>query len=335
MSGQDREIDALKAGVNCATVLERQEWRLDKRGSTRRCWKYRRGAGEVLIVNHEGRGWWDPTGDGKGDVVALLQFLEPGLTFGEARRVLRDLCGIAPTFPPAVATKLKSAPDVPPARRWRARPPLSPGSPTWRYLAETRALEPAVLDAASRADAVREGPHGSAWFAHRDADGAVVGIEMRGPDYRGFSAGGSKTLFQLRGHAPLDAVPFTRLAVLEAPIDAMSLAGIEGLRADTLYVATTGGMGPDTIEALRTLLRGLAAHPESVLAAATDADAAGERIAASVLDLATAVGVRCERLLPHDARKDWNEVAVGRRQAAAMQADSLSRNARSATKGHA
>ena len=316
MSGQDQEIHDLKAGVSCAAVLERQRWRLDKRASTRRCWKYRRGAGEVLIVNHEGRGWWDPTGDGKGDVVALLQFLEPGMTFGQAFRALRDLCGIAPTFPAAVAAKPRSAPDVPPARRWRARPPLSPGSSTSRYLAETRALEPTVLDAASRLDVVREGPRDSAWFAHRDADGAVVGIEMRGPDYRGFSAGGGKTLFQLRGHGPSGATPFTRLAVLEAPIDAMSLAGIEGLRTDTLYVATTGGMGPSTIEALQTSLRGLASYPESVLVAATDADAAGERIAANLLDLATAASVRCERMLPPDARKDWNEVAVARGQAA-------------------
>ncbi len=206
MSGQDREIDDLKAGVSCATVLERQGWRLDKRASTRRCWKYRRGAGEVLIVSHEGRGWWDPTGDRKGDVVALLQFLEPGMAFGEACRALRDLSGIPPAFPAALAAKPGSVSDVPPARRWRARPPLSPGSPTWRYLAETRALEPTVLDAASQADAVREGPHGSAWFAHRDADGAVVGIEMRGPDYRGFSAGGGKTLFQLCGHALLSFI---------------------------------------------------------------------------------------------------------------------------------
>ncbi len=142
MSGHDQEIHDLKAGVNCATILERQAWRLDQRASTRRCWKYRRGAGEVLIVNHEGRGWWDPQGDRKGDVFALLQFLEPGMTFGQACRALRRLSGIVPSFPAAVAARSGSAPDVPPAQRWRARPPLSPGSRTWRYLTDARALDP-------------------------------------------------------------------------------------------------------------------------------------------------------------------------------------------------
>ncbi len=68
MNGQDQEVQELRAGVSCATVLEKQAWRIDKAESTRQCWKYRRGAGEVLIVNHAGRGWWDPRGDSKGDV---------------------------------------------------------------------------------------------------------------------------------------------------------------------------------------------------------------------------------------------------------------------------
>ncbi len=167
MSGQDREIHELRAGVSCATLLERQgqPWQLDKRESTRHCWKYRRGAGEVLIVNHDGRGWWDPHSDRKGDVFALVQFLEPGLNFGQVRRVLRELAGIAPSFPVALAPRRKETPELPPGPRWSARRVLTRGSRTWRYLAEARALEAPVLLAASRADALREGPYGSAWFA--------------------------------------------------------------------------------------------------------------------------------------------------------------------------
>ena len=76
-----------------------------------------------------------------------------------------------------------------------AGPPLSPspndgsdalsssrGSPAWLYLTGERGLPDRILLAARAADAVREGPHGSAWFAHRDAAGCVTGIEMRGPD---------------------------------------------------------------------------------------------------------------------------------------------------------
>ena len=35
-------------------------WRLDRVESTRRSLKYRRSKGEIVIVNHDERGWWDP-----------------------------------------------------------------------------------------------------------------------------------------------------------------------------------------------------------------------------------------------------------------------------------
>jgi hypothetical protein len=65
-------------------VLERTPppWKLDRKESTKLSLKYRRGKGEILIVSHAGRGWWDPTSDGKGDVFRLVQRLEPGLASG-------------------------------------------------------------------------------------------------------------------------------------------------------------------------------------------------------------------------------------------------------------
>ena len=318
MSGYDQEIEDLKARVSCATLLEHRAWKLDKAQSTRHCWKYRCGAGGLVIVNHGGLGWWDPRSQAKGDVFALAQFLEPGLNFGQVRQLLRTLSGIAPSFPVALAAQKEKRPQLSPAVRWTARRSLTRGSPTWCYLAQTRALEGPVLVAAARADVLREGPYASAWFAHRDAAATIVGIEMRGPDYRGFSTDGDKTLFQLAGGLPTSSAPVARLVVCEAPIDAMSLAGIERLRADTLYVATAGGMGPHTLAALQALLRDLATRPGSVLVAATDADAAGEHYASQLVELATAAGVRSGRILPFGGHKDWNQVVVTRRQAVGM-----------------
>ena len=73
--------------------------------------------------------------------------------------------------------------------------------------------------------------------------GGLTGVEMRGPDFRGFSEDGNKSLFRFQ---PGQDAP-TRLAVVEAPIDAMSMAALEGMRRDTLYIATGGGMGPGTV----------------------------------------------------------------------------------------
>jgi len=306
MSEPNTEIEWLKTSVNCATLLERLPpvWRLDRAGSTRRNLKYRRGDGEIVIVNHDGHGWWDPLSDRKGDVFTLVQYLDPHLHFGDARRLLRDFAGIAPAFPAALRTRREPASHVSIARRWERRQPLSHGSPAWFYLAAQRHLPEQILVAARMADAIREGPRGSAWFAHRDGTGILTGIEMRGPDYRNFSAGGGKTLFRLPGGRSR----LTRVAVCEAAIDALSLAAIENLRGDTLYSATAGGMGPATIAALQQLLRELNGEPSGILVAATDADIAGRRYAIRLAELATSAGARFEALLPPNGLNDWNDV---------------------------
>jgi hypothetical protein len=305
MNEQGTEIEWLKAGVSCAALLERLSpmWQLDRTESTRHSLKYRRGKGEILIVNHDGRGWWDPLSDRKGDIFTLVQHLEPGLSFGAARRLLRDFVGIAPTFPEAVRTRRTRASSLSVVQRWARYQPPSHGSPSWLYLTGQRGLPEHILVAARAADAIREGPHGSAWFAHRDGMGLLTGIEMRGSDYRNFSAGGGKTLFRLPGGTGR----LSRVAVCEAAIDAMSLAAIECSRRDTLYAATAGGMGPATITALQELLRDLATDPAGSLIAATDADTAGRRCATRLAGMATEAGVRFDTILPPDGLNDWND----------------------------
>ena len=254
MSGHDTELDQLRAGVSCAALLERMQptWLLDKEGSTAKCLKDRRGSGEVLIVNHGGRGWWDPMSDARGDVFSLTQHLDPGLNFGQVRKLLRGMVGMRPSHPEMERKPVKAdTPAIPVAQLWVRRRRFSRGSATWGYLNGERAIRAGVLQAADLFDAVREGPYGSAWFAHRDHAGVLTGIDMRGPDWRGFSQQSDKSLFRLPGGTGRLA----RLAVCEAPIDALSLAALEALRADTLYVATTGGMGPRTLACLDALLR--------------------------------------------------------------------------------
>ena len=305
MNDRDAEIEWLKAEVTCAVLLERLPpvWQLDRPESTRRSLKYRRGEGEIVIVNHDGRGWWDPLSEAKGDIFALVRRLDPSLSFREARRVLCDFVGVAPEFPEAVRARRTGASRLPVALRWQRQPPLSRGSLAWRYLTERRGLPEQILAAARAADTIREGPCGSAWFAHRDAAGLLTGIEMRGSDYRNFSAGGEKTLFRLPGGPG----PLPRVAVCESAIDALSLAAIERARDDTLYAATAGGMGPATVAALQQLLRALTADPAALLTAATDADAPGRRYAARLQEMATEAGVRFDAILPPDGLKDWND----------------------------
>jgi hypothetical protein len=305
MCGQDEDIERLKASVSCAVLLERLApvWQLDRAESSRRSLKYRRGEGEIMIVNHDGRGWWDPLSARKGDIFSLIRHLEPGLSFREACRVLRGFVGIEAGFPMIHRARRTRVALVPIAQRWERRPPLSCGSPTWHYLTGQRGLPETNLLAARAADAIRQGPRGSAWFAHRDGAGRLSGIEMRGADYRNFSAGGGKTLFRLPGGPG----PLPRVAVCEAAIDALSLAAIEQARGDTLYTATAGGMGPATVTALEQLLCAMSTDPACILIAATDADTTGRRYAARLTEMAAAAGVRCEAILPPDGLNDWND----------------------------
>jgi Protein of unknown function (DUF3991)/Toprim-like len=305
MNEQEDELQCLRTSVNCATVLERlaDGWALDQAESTRKALKFRRGPGEIVIVNHDGRGWFDPLSDAKGDVFSLVQHLEPSLNFGQVRKRLRTVAGIAPAYPLLPQLPRSTAEAKSPTERWAARRLLRQGSPTWRYLAEARCLPEAILKAAAGADTVREGPYGSAWFAHRDHGGELSGIEMRGPNFRGFTTDGAKTLFRFaQGRGP-----FSRLAIFEAPIDALSMAGFEQQRGDTIYVATAGGIGPDTITALAHLFEDLSNQPNAMVAIATDNDAPGERHAKRLAALIEAAGLPWERAKPPSEAKDWNK----------------------------
>ena len=308
MAGQDAELDQLRAGVSCAALLERlpPPWLLDKQESTRRALKYRRGPGEVLIVNHDGRGWWDPQSAAKGGVVDLLQHLDPSLNLGQVRQILRPFIGLSPTFPEALRAQRAEDGNRSIAERWDARPRLRRGSRAWSYLARERGLTAEVLLAAADADVVRQGFQGGAWFAHRDLAGRVSHVESRGPAFKGSLSGGRKTLFRLAGRGPV-----RRIALAEAPIDALSLAAIEGIRPDTLYAATGGGMGPGTVQAIEQILASLAGSPGALLASAADANRAGEHYAERHAELAATAGVGFERL-PPPAGVDWNDTLKGR-----------------------
>ena len=89
--------------------------------------------------------------------------------------------------------------------------------------------------------------------------------------------------------------------------DAMSLAAIEDIRSDTLYLSTGGGWAPATVEALRTY----AHRPGARLVAATDDNAQGEIYARRLQALADEAKCGFERMCP--LAEDWN-AELGRNQ---------------------
>ncbi len=278
--------------MGCAAVLERQGFAIDRKESTRRAVKFRRDD-EIIIVIHEDRGWFDARSDAKGDVFDLACYLH-GIAFAETLAVVSDLVGFRPEVPawtsPPRSQALASIAD-----RWSRRKRPWRKSATSTYLRDCRALPWLVISAAIEADVLREGPYGSMWAKHVDETNAVIGWEERGPDWRGFSTGGAKALFQFgKAHAH-------RICVAEAAIDALSLAAIEQTRSDTLYVSTGGGWSPTTALALETLACGEGA----CLVAATDNNVQGEVFADRLRKMAECAGCDFSRLRPRC--EDWNE----------------------------
>lgn len=290
---EKNEIENLREKVTCAIVLEAAGWKVDLKESTRRAVKFRRGDGEIIIVIHDGRGWFDPLSPKKGDVFDLAEHLGAD-GFVAACEQLAGLIGFVPSQPAWIRPQ-RPAPAISISERWQRRPRPRPGSTTWRYLTAERALPDDVLRRAIALDCLREGPHGSMWAAHRSASGALTGWEERGPTWRGFATDGAKELFRF---GPASA---ERICVTEAAIDAMSLATIEVQRSDTLYVSTGGGWSPVTDEALRRI----AARGHTRLVAATDNNRQGDLYAERIQAIAAEAGAGFVRSRPRG--DDWNE----------------------------
>lgn len=297
---EKKELQDLRDRVPCALVLEQAGFAIDLKESTRRAVKYRRGA-EIFIVIHGGRGWFDPLSDAKGDVFSLVQHVE-GISFVDALNRVASLLWVDLQEPEWRRSVRDTAPAASIWKRWDGRRRPWRGSMTWCYLRVERSLPEPIIREAIRGDVLREGPYGSMWAAHSDDAGGVTGWEERGPDWRGFSTGGSKVLFRLGARDAL------RLCVTEAAIDAMSLAAFEGLRDGSLYLSTGGGWSPTTEAAVRDL----AARQGALLVAATDANSQGETFAARLRAIAEEAGCDWIRLKP--PAEDWNDALREREQ---------------------
>ncbi|WP_439400347.1 DUF3991 and toprim domain-containing protein (plasmid) [Bradyrhizobium sp. PMVTL-01] len=287
-----REIEELREKVGCASLLEKDGWKVDVKESTRRAIKYRRDS-SIVIVIHQGRGWFDPLSPAKGDVFSLAEHLGAD-GFVEACDRVADMVGFAPSAPAwQRSARPKTLASI--LERWGHRFRPRPGSPAWRYLTGERGLPANIVKEAVTSDLLREGPQGSMWAAHTDSAGALTGWEERGPAWRGFATDGGKELFRFGSEE------CERICITEAAIDAMSLAAIEVLRPDTLYVSTGGGWSPATDDAIR----GLAKRGNAWLVAATDNNRQGDTYADRVCAIAADASARYARLRP--CAGDWNE----------------------------
>jgi len=292
----DLELHELRAQVDCRAVLEKAGWTLDGPESTKNAAKYRGGQARIVIVTHNGRGWFDPLNDAKGDVIALAQYLWGG-NLGHARKALRPLAGIAPSVGVALPGGAASPIDM--ALSWSRANRVTPSSEGHAYLTDRRGLPASTVAKIVGCDGIREGIRGTIWGAHRTDAGEPCGWEMRGPSYKGFSKGGRKTAFWI---GEISSAP--RVVITESMIDALSLVTMEGWPGGSVYVSTGGGFGPETGRLLGKLL-----PATSRVVAATDRGRGGDLLARRIGQLSAEIGASFSRLRPE--AKDWNAQLVG------------------------
>lgn len=168
-----------------------------------------------------------------------------------------------------------------------------------RYLA-TRGLLSSTVEGPPFRGTFRVEGQADVLFPHR-CDGRVVGFEIKGPTYTGFASGGQKAAWT----TPIRHSD-TRLVIVEGAIDALSY---HQLHPDphAAYLSTAGAPGARQLEILRKQIAELPAATQVVIA--TDADAAGDRIAERIAGIAGSRSVRRHRPGgPLAGFKDWNDI---------------------------
>jgi len=292
------EIAQLREHVSCSTVLLQAGFTKDLKESSKKAVKYRDQT-RIIIVTHNDMGWFDPRSDKKGDVFSLLQEIY-NLTFPQALEKAVSFAGSSisePAFKKETSRQNK-VPVLSIDERWRKRTVPHPQSDTWRYLTDIRHIPEFILNKVIEEGVIKEGPRGSIWAAHKTLTNEIVGWEERGAEWRGFANEGEKRHFRF------GSIPFKRLCVTESAIDAMSLAAIERLLPETLYLSTGGGwsnlLSHDFV-ALMTVTKAL-------VCAAFDADDQGDVFTERLFKMATEHHCCFMRLIPRT--KDWNEDLV-------------------------
>lgn len=118
MAGLDDEVGTLRLQVDCRRSL----------------------TGRSVIVTHEGKGWFDPPGSGRGNVLALAKYIWGG-SLGHVRQRLRSLAGVAPSLNRQMPRRSGRTST----RMFGTAPQPGLGSACWRYLIAERRLSAATV----------------------------------------------------------------------------------------------------------------------------------------------------------------------------------------------
>ena len=262
--------------------------------------------GSLIIVKPgENDVYFSPDGSlASGSVVEFTQQLH-FCNLGQARKILRDYLGQNQQagkvgrqrklkLPQHVTKALQSSPKtVAPVFVAQNYPNLR----RHNYL-EQRGINSQLFQDDRFKNQAKLDDRDNATFPYRDS-GRITGFELRNFDFRGFSKGGTKSLWQ-SNQKPDDS----RLVIVESPIDALSFHQLHG-DDRTRYLATGGTISPRQQELIESELRAIA-QKSGVIIIATDNDEPGNKLAEQIDSLAPDVNFFLKKRMKPKL-KDWNE----------------------------
>jgi len=301
MENRNDELDQFKTQINLAEYAAAQGYQLDRRESSRNSAVMRRESDNdkiIVATDNDGHGIYFSVRDDQdnGSIVDFVQ-RRKGLNLGQVRRELRPWCGDSSSYRPLPIPERIRKPERSSKDRQAAmgafaqmQPQPAGGHP---YLL-SRGISADTLTDPRFAGMIRQDSRGNAVFPHYDNTG-LSGYELKNDGFTGFSRGGEKRAWFTSNLGRAE-----RVVVVESAIDGLSHADLTGDK-EAAYISIGGQPSPEQWQVLKATLEAKQ-EQGAALVIATDADQAGDKLAAQIQALAPGA----ERQQP-TAGKDWND----------------------------
>lgn len=292
------ELERFKTEINLVEYVEAQGYEIDRRESSRSSAVMRSGDDKIIVATGtDGHGIYFSVKD-PSDRGTIIDFVQRrlGLNLGQIRKELRPWIGelsAPPRRKPLNQRPQKPVPSTSDRQAVQAAwQRMNPGPAA--YLTRERGLSETILSDQRFASTMRSDARGNAVFAHFDNEG-ISGFELKNKGFTGFASGGQKGLWK---SANVDSA--SALIVTESAIDAISHAQLTSDKS-AAYISVGGTMSDKQRELVGSTFSEAAARGAQIIIA-TDADAAGDRLAKELAELAPSA----KRARPQQG-KDWNE----------------------------
>lgn len=310
-----QELQAFKSRIRLVDYAIAQGFKIDEKASSTNSVILRRETGEKIVVRPATDGhdvYFSPDNSLKsGTVIDFVQQYHQ-INLGQARKILREFLRTGDRvsrrkkfniiLPDHLSLKAK--------QNKRQKKPKSFDISGLRvlksnsYLEDDRGISSQIIQSDRFEGQIQIDERNNVIFPNRDGEN-ITGYELRNFNFKGFAAGGKKSLWR-SNQKQNDRL----LVITESPIDALSYHQLKGDNS-TRYIATGGTFSQAQAELIKAEIEAIFQQDGSVIIA-TDNDEAGDKLAEGIAKLSRSKPFFYRRRLKPKL-KDWNEDLISLR----------------------